>query len=87
VTLLAGPPETEAAGQTEGRPLPLDVLLGVMCVGFGVLGLRPLSDPDVWWHLRTGELIVHDGFTNTDPWSPASTQPWILHEWGSEVLM
>jgi hypothetical protein len=37
--------------------------------------------------LRTGELIVHDGFTNTDPWSPASTQPWILHEWGSEVLM
>jgi hypothetical protein len=58
-----------------------------MCVAFGVLGLRPLSDPDVWWHLRTGELIAHHGFTDTDPWSAASTNPWVLHEWGTELLM
>ena len=66
---------------------PVDVLLVALGLGFAAFGLRPLSDPDVWWHLRTGELIVHDGFTRSDPWSHASSHPWLLHEWGSEVLM
>lgn len=54
---------------------------------FATLGLRPLGDPDLGWHLRTGELVIHHGFTTTDPWSFASSQPWVLHEWGGEVLM
>lgn len=69
------------------RSSPFDVLIVVLVLGFGFLGLRPLRDPDVWWHLRTGELVVDSGFTTTDPWSYASTKPWVLHEWGTEVLM
>lgn len=41
----------------------LDVcLLGLFALVFAVLFLmfawRPLGDPDFWWHLKTGELIV-----------------------------
>ncbi len=49
--------------------------------------LRPLADPDVWWHLRTGELITEAGLVDRDPWSHASTEPWLLHEWFSELVM
>lgn len=69
------------------RVSPVDVILVVLALGFAALGLRPLRDPDVWWHLRTGELVVESGFTTTDPWSHASTNPWLLHEWASEVVM
>jgi hypothetical protein len=77
----------EEPSTAHGLPDPADLLLVVICVAFGLIGLRPLSDPDVWWHLRTGDYVVHHGFTSTDPWSPASTEPWRLHEWGSQVLM
>jgi hypothetical protein len=51
------------------------------------MALLPLGDPDLWWHLRTGELVLEEGFTRTDPWSWTSTEPWLLHEWLSEVVM
>jgi len=58
----------------------------VVVVGF-VWSLRPLGDPDIWWHLRTGEEILSSGWPTSDPWSFASTEdtPWVLHEWLSEV--
>ena len=80
---------TVTAGEEVRKPpaSPLDVILLVLALGFGALGLQPLGDPDVWWHLRTGQLVLHSGFTTTDPWSFASTNPWLLHEWGSQALM
>jgi len=80
---VSAPPTQKVAADSS----PLDALLVVVALGFAALGLRPIIDPDAWWHLRTGELIVHSGFTSSDPWSFASTEPWLLHEWGSEVLM
>ena len=68
--------------------LPLARLTQVCLVAaFATMGLRPLGDPDLGWHLRTGQFVLQHGFTTTDPWSFASTQPWVLHEWGGEVLM
>ena len=54
-----------------------------------LMTLRPISDPDFWWHLRTGQLIVQ---TNTiphmDPFSYTRVgAPWITHEWLSELLI
>jgi hypothetical protein len=48
-----------------------------------------LTDPDVWWHLRTGQLTLqnHSVF-HTDPYSfTRFGQPWINHEWLSDVLL
>jgi hypothetical protein len=61
------------------------ILLLVLAAAF-VAG-QPLSDPDVWWHLRTGELILDKGLVSQDPWSFASDNAWQLHEWLSEVIM
>jgi hypothetical protein len=47
-----------------------------------------VRDPDFWWHLRTGQLIL-DGHAliQTDPYTyTASTHHWTMHEWLTEVL-
>jgi hypothetical protein len=47
-----------------------------------------IEDNDVWWHLKTGQLIsqthsipTHDVFSYT-----TLGQPWMAHEWLSELL-
>jgi len=53
-----------------------------------LLASRPLSDGDFWWHLKTGEYIVHnfsiprlDFYSFTNP-----GKYWVAHEWLSEVI-
>jgi hypothetical protein len=50
---------------------------------------RPITDPDFWWHLRTGQFIVE---THTIPHADIFStlrfgSEWVTHEWLSEVLM
>ena len=62
----------------------LGVLLAVLFAAPFALDV----DPDFWWHLRTGELIWHDGIPHNDPFSwTASGQAWTAHEWLSEALI
>jgi hypothetical protein len=65
----------------------LMTLVLLLCVF--VMAARPMTDPDFWWHLRTGQYIWetgsiprHDIFSHTLP-----NQPWITHEWLAEVLL
>ena len=65
-------------------------------VAVAILGSIPvkllterLSDPDLWWHLRTGQLIVSthhvphaDVYSYTVP-----GRLWVVQEWFSEVIM
>src|SRR5258708_7646771 len=48
----------------------------------------PIRDPDFWWHLRTGQLIVDNhGLLGTDPFTyTAADHQWVMHEWLTEVL-
>jgi hypothetical protein len=53
--------------------------------------LQPLlanTDPDYWWHTRTGQYIVETGtLPRTDMYSyTAAGQPWVPHEWLTEVV-
>jgi hypothetical protein len=54
-----------------------------------ILTFRPIADPDFWWHLRTGELIVEThSIPHTDPFSfTVAGKPWIAHEWLSELTI
>lgn len=47
------------------------------------------TDPDYWWHARTGQLISETGqLPTTDIYSFASTdRPWVTHEWLTELLL
>ena len=49
---------------------------------------REIRDPDFWWHLRAGELILdRHGLLSTDPFTyTASSHHWVMHEWLTEVL-
>src|SRR5208282_5696141 len=57
---------------------------------FGLLAMtaRTATDPDLWWHLRTGQWIVETGHVpHSDPFSfTRAGQAWVSHEWLSEVL-
>ncbi len=53
------------------------------------LGLAHFTDPDYWWHLRTGQLIFDTGSVpHHDPFSfTAAGSHWIAHEWLSDVVI
>jgi hypothetical protein len=49
---------------------------------------RSLGDPDIWWHVRTGQLILDDGVPRTEPWAfTAIGRPWVPTAWLSDVLL
>ncbi len=47
------------------------------------------NDPDIWWHLRTGEWILnHHAVPHIDPFSRASApRPWAAYSWLFEVVV
>ncbi len=50
--------------------------------------IGPVRDPDFWWHLRTGQLILdRHALLGTDPFTYTATgHAWVMHEWLTEVL-
>ncbi|HEY1800008.1 MAG TPA: hypothetical protein VGG46_03650 [Terriglobales bacterium] len=64
-------------------------IIFILALGLFAMAARTVTDPDVWWHLRTGQLILqtHHIF-HTDPYSfTRAGHAWINHEWFSQVLM
>jgi hypothetical protein len=53
-----------------------------------LLGCTPLRDFDIWWHLRTGQLILERGAVPMTDWYTYTnpTQPWIDLHWGFQIL-
>jgi len=50
-------------------------------------GIRPVSDPDAWWHLKAGAyLLSRWRFDGPDPWVPFSSRPFVLTQWLPEVV-
>ena len=54
-----------------------------------VLAVRPITDPDFWWHLRTGRLVFETrSIPHADIFSSTfAGREWVAHEWLSEVLL
>src|SRR5580704_16131732 len=48
-----------------------------------------ISDPDIWWHLRTGDwILAHHAVPRTDPFSSYGMgKPWIAYSWLFEILI
>ncbi len=64
-------------------------MLGALLVGATFAVVRSFSvDPDMWWHIRTGELILSTHhWATTDPYSYTSAgAPWMSCEWLGDVL-
>lgn len=65
------------------------LFLILVFAGIFLFLLRPLEDPDFWWHIKTGELIAQSAqIPKTDSYSfTVPGKPWIAHEWLSELVM
>lgn len=66
-----------------------NLFLIILFSGIFYLSLRPIIDPDFWWHLRTGQLMEQTNeILRVDPFSwSARGNPWITHEWLSELFI
>jgi hypothetical protein len=66
------------------RIFPVVVFLGL----FG-MAARNVTDPDVWWHLKTGQYIAeHHSVPHSDPFSyTRAGEPWVAHEWLTDFLL
>jgi hypothetical protein len=75
--------------------LPIETMLtvrrlfaAILFLAILVMAVRETLDPDMWWHLRTGQVILEEGLPRQDIYSfTVSQNRWITHEWLSEVLM
>ena len=61
----------------------------ILVIGLFLMTMRPIADPDYWWHLKTGQVILEThAIPHTDPFSYTKAgAPWITHEWLIEILM
>ncbi|MFN3653664.1 MAG: hypothetical protein ACK47B_29140 [Armatimonadota bacterium] len=84
----------ETAGRFPRPPLQplvwalfgIAALLGLVVVFLAAL--NPIAVTDFWWQARTGEIIVRTGeIPKRDVLSwTAEGQPWVVHEWLTEVF-
>jgi len=85
----ASPPERGAAGPSPvAVVLPYAALaaLALLPLTLVRLAFHPITDPDSFWHIRAGEYLWQTWqFSGPDPWTTASTQPFVLHEWLPEL--
>jgi hypothetical protein len=81
-----GPPTPPAGVHRDPRWLV--PTLAVFAVATTVkLGIRPVSDPDAWWHLKAGAYVLSKWQLNgPDPWVPFSSRPFVLTQWLPEVV-
>lgn len=64
------------------------LFLFLFIIALFTMAVRETLDPDMWWHLRTGELILADGLPRYDTFSfTVPDHRWITHEWLSQVFM
>jgi len=68
--------------------IPLWRLLAIVAaVGGALPATRPLREPDVWWHVRLGDLIRDSGVPHKELWSfPIIGDPWHPTSWLTDVL-
>ena len=72
------------------RLVSFPAMLGtVLVVGVYLNARQFIVDPDCWWHIKTGELILATHhWPYGDPYSyTVAGHPWLSYEWGGDVLL
>jgi hypothetical protein len=66
-----------------------NTFLAIVFLGLFAMATRNVTDPDLWWHLKTGQFIVeHKSIPHMDPFSyTRAGEPWVAHEWLTEILL
>jgi len=81
--------ETTAVGRLLRKCFSFPVVLGAALVAADFAAERSLRlDPDTWWHIKYGDLILSTGrWPTVDHWSfTAHGMPVLAYEWVGEIL-
>jgi hypothetical protein len=72
-----------------GKPSIQLLLWFVVYCYVAVVVMRTSFDPDIWWHLRTGQWIAEHGILpSTDPFSSfGQGKSWVAYSWLFELLI
>jgi hypothetical protein len=67
---------------------PSGLFIAAVLVIIALPVTRTIQDPDFWWHLRAGQLIIqHASLLGNDPFTYTVTNHhWTMHEWLNEVV-
>src|SRR5688572_18407110 len=81
--------ESAAGGAWAARLSTRRLLVFVLLAAIFTLTAGQITDPDFWWHLRTGQLIYETrAIPHADIFSfTAQGKEWVTHEWLAEVLI
>ncbi|MCB8990215.1 MAG: hypothetical protein H6665_06315 [Ardenticatenaceae bacterium] len=71
------------------RLTPKRLFVLLFALALFVLSVRETLDPDMWWHLRTGQVIWESGaIPQTDLFSfTVPDHLWVVQQWLTDVLM
>jgi hypothetical protein len=66
---------------------PSRLLTLILFVALFVMPAQPITDPDLWWHIRTGQWMLEQrAIPHTDPFSLTENgKPWVEHEWLANI--
>jgi hypothetical protein len=66
---------------------PRRLLAALLPLSLFVLAAQPQADPDLWWHLRTGQWILENrAIPHGDPFSFTMLGThWVAHEWLADI--
>ncbi len=64
------------------------LFVALFAIALFTMAVRETLDPDMWWHLRTGDYILQEGLPRQDIFSfTVPDHAWITHEWLSQLSM
>ena len=80
-------PRAGASRAPGARPwFPMTVATIVVSITVA-MGVRPVSDPSPWLHLKIGAFLLDGGrFGLPDPWAPFASKPYVPTEWLSAII-
>ena len=79
---------TGLRARLDSMTTPSGLFLAAVLVIMALPVTRTIQDPDFWWHLRAGQLLIqHGGLLGNDPFTyTVANHHWTMHEWLNEVL-
>lgn len=63
------------------------ILSSLFFLGLFFASLIPSQNPDLWFHLKSGEIFLQKGVIHQDVFSQATNRPWYPYEWLFQVAI